>query len=164
MGKKVVVLNGSPRAKGNTAGLIEVLSDGARKAGHEVRAFMLAKMDIHECLGCFGGDSGCDHPCVQRGGMDEVYPAVREADVVVMPSPLYYWTISGALRTAFDRLFALEEGGENLLRGHGKEGIPLMAAEGDDFADAVSYFDHLMGHLRWKNCGHVLAGGRERYR
>ena len=34
-----------------------------------------------------------------------------------------------------------------------------MAAEGHGFDDAVLYYDHLMGHLRWKNLGHVLAGG-----
>lgn len=159
MEKKIVVLNGSPRAKGNTAGLVEAFCTGARNAGNEVKAFALAQMDIRECRGCFGGKSDREHPCVQRDAMDEVYPAVRDADVVVMASPLYYWTISGALRTAFDRLFALEEGGENLLQGHGRAGALLMAAEGSDFGDATTYFDHLMEHLRWENLGHVLAGG-----
>lgn len=91
--------------------------------------------------------------------MAEIYPAVRDCDVVVLASPLYYWTMSGQLRTALDRLFALEEGGTNLLRGNGKVSALLMAAEGHGFEDAVLYFDHLMKHLRWKNLGHVLAGG-----
>ena len=34
-----------------------------------------------------------------------------------------------------------------------------MAAEGHGFDDAVLYYDHLLEHLRWKNLGHVLAGG-----
>ena len=50
--------------------------------------------------------------------MAQIYPAVRESDVVVLASPLYYWNMSGQLRTAVDRLFALEEGDGNLLRGH----------------------------------------------
>ncbi|MGN0446482.1 MAG: flavodoxin family protein [Acutalibacteraceae bacterium] len=83
----------------------------------------------------------------------------READVVVHASPLYYWTVSAQLKTAIDRLFALEEGGENQLRGNGKAGILLMAAEGSAFEDSLLYFNHLMEHLRWQNLGYVLAGG-----
>ena len=56
------------------------------------------------------------------------------------------------------RLFALEEG-KNLLRGNGHASALLMAAEGSGFEDVVTYYDHLMEHLRWKNLGHVLAGG-----
>lgn len=57
------------------------------------------------------------------------------------------------------RLFALEEGDENLLRGHGRASALLMAAEGNGFEDVVLYYDHLMEHLKWKNLGYVLAGG-----
>ena len=67
--------------------------------------------------------------------------------------------MSGQLRTAVDRLFALEEGDENLLRGHGRSSALLMAAEGHDFEDVLTYYRHLMEHLRWKDLGHVLAGG-----
>ena len=66
---------------------------------------------------------------------------------------------SGQLRTAIDRLFALEEGDGNLLRGNGRASALLMAAEGHGFEDVVLYYDHLMEHLRWNNLGHVLAGG-----
>ncbi len=159
MGKNIVILNGGPRAKGNTAQLVKAFTEGAEDAGCTVREFALTKMDVHECRGCFGGDSARECPCVQHDDMDEIYPAVRTADVVVFASPLYYWTLSGALRTAVDRLFALEEGGENQLRGNGRGGVLLMAAEGDDFEDVAAYFDHLMGHLHWENLGKVLAGG-----
>ena len=91
--------------------------------------------------------------------MNQIYPAVRDCDVIVLASPLDYWTMSGQLRTALDRLFALEEGGRNLLRGNGTSSVLLMAAEGYEFDDAVLYYDHLLEHLRWNNLGHVLAGG-----
>ena len=79
--------------------------------------------------------------------------------MVVLATPLYYWNMSGQLRTAIDRLFALEEGDGNLLRGHDRSSALLMAAEGHGFEDVVLYYDHLMEHLRWNNLGHVLAGG-----
>ena len=159
MAKKIVILNGSPRARGNTSELVKAFTEGAESAGNEVVSFLLDKMDIHGCKGCFGGHSSRECPCVQKDGMKEIYPAVKAADIVVLASPLYYWTISGQLKTAIDRLFALEEGDGNLLRGNGKSAILLMAAEGHGFEDSVLYFDHLCDHLRWKNLGHVLSGG-----
>ena len=159
MGKNIVVLNGSPRRKGNTSALVREFTRGAEEAGHTVTEFFLDGMEIHGCKGCFGGHSGREHPCAQRDDMDRIYPAVRESDVVVLASPLYYWNLSGQLRTAIDRLFALEEGDGNLLRGGGRASCLLMAAEGNGFEDVRIYYDHLLEHLRWRNLGHVLAGG-----
>ena len=159
MGKNIVVLNGSPRRKGNTSALVREFTRGAEEAGHTVTEFFLDGMEIHGCKGCFGGHSGRDCPCVQQDDMDQIYPAVKDCHVVVLASPLYYWNLSGQLRTAFDRLFALEEGDGNLLRGRDRAACLLMAAEGSGFADVLTYYDHLLEHLRWRNLGHVLAGG-----
>lgn len=159
MGKRIVILNGSPRKNGNTSELVRAFTQGAEQAGNKVTTFHLSSMDIHGCKGCFCGDSGRECPCVQKDDMAEIYPAVRESDVVVLATPLYYWNMSGQLRIAIDRLFALEEGGVNLLRGHGRSSALLMAAEGNGFEDVVLYYDHLVEHLKWENLGHVLAGG-----
>ena len=159
MPKKIVILNGSPRKIGNTSALVKAFTQGAESVGHTVTEFFLDSMNIHSCKGCFGGHSGRDSPCVQRDDMDKIYPAVRECDVIVLASPLYYWNMSGQIRNAVDRLFALEEGDGNLLRGHGRASALLMAAEGHDFEDVLLYYNHLMGHLKWNNLGHVLAGG-----
>ncbi len=159
MAKNIVILNGSPRKNGNTSALVKAFTQGAESAGHTVTEFFLGGMDIHGCKGCFGGHSSRECPCVQQDDMNKIYPAVKDSDVVVLSSPLYYWTMSGQIRTALDRLFALEEGDGNLLRGNGRGSVLLMAAEGHGFEDAVLYFDHLMEHLRWKNLGKVLCGG-----
>ena len=159
MAKNIVILNGSPRKTGNTSALVKAFTEGAESAGHTVTEFFLDSMDIHGCKGCFGGHSSRECPCVQKDDMAKIYPAVKDCDVVVLASPLYYWNMSGQLRTAVDRLFALEESDGNLLRGNGRASALLMAAEGHGFEDAVLYYDHLMEHLRWKNLGHVLAGG-----
>lgn len=159
MGKQIVILNGSPRKNGNTSALVKAFSEGAQSAGHAVTEFFLGGMEIHGCRGCFGGHSSRECPCVQRDDMDKIYSAVRECNVIVLASPLYYWNMSGQIRTAVDRLFALEEGDGNLLRGHDRSCALLMAAEGNNFDDVLLYYDHLTEHLRWKNLGHVLAGG-----
>ena len=109
MSKKIIILNGSPRAKGNTMGIIKAFTAGAEAAGHTVTRFDLQKMNIHPCIGCCQGGKDISSPCTQKDDMDKIYPAYREADVVVLASPLYYWTISGQLKCAFDRLFAVAE-------------------------------------------------------
>ena len=159
MSKKICILNGSPRKKGNTSTLVKAFREGAESAGHSVTEFILHDMNIHGCKGCFGGHNSRECPCVQQDDMNQIYPAVKVCDVVVMATPLYYWNMSGQLRTAIDRLFALEEGDGNLLRGHGRASALLMVAEGNGFDDVALYYDHLMEHLQWKNLGKVLCGG-----
>lgn len=159
MGKNIVILNGSPRKNGNTSALVQKFTQGARQAGHTVSEFFLSDMKINGCKGCFGGHSSRPCPCVQKDDMDQIYPAIRTCDVVVLASPLYYWNFSGQLRTAMDRLFALEENDGNLLRGHNRACALLMAAEGHGFEDVLTYYQHLMEHLHWTDLGHVLAGG-----
>jgi len=159
MSKNIVILNGSPHKNGNTSTLVKSFTEGAEKAGNKVTEFFLDSMNIHGCKGCFGGNSSRKCPCVQKDDMDKIYSAVKECEVIVFATPLYYWNMSGQIRTAIDRLFALEEGDSNLLRGHDRACALLMAAEGHDFEDVSSYFNHLMKHLQWKNLGYVLAGG-----
>ena len=162
MSKKIVILNGSPRRKGNTSSLVKAFTEGAESAGNTVTEFFLDSMNIHGCKGCFGGHSSRECPCVQKDDMVKIYPAVKECDVIVLATPLYYWNMSGQIRTAVDRLFALEENDGNLLRGHDRASALLMSAAGQAFEDVVLYYDHLLEHLRWKNLGHVLAGGNSK--
>lgn len=159
MSKKIVILNGSPRKNGNTSALVKAFSLGAESAGNTVKEFFLSDMDIHGCKGCFCGHSGRACPCVQKDDMDRIYPYVRECDVLVLASPLYYWNMSGQVMTVIDRLFALEEGEGNLLRGHGRACALLMAAEGHGFEAVFGYYKHLAKQLQWENLGAVLAGG-----
>ena len=158
MGKKIIVLNGSPRKNGNTSALVKAFRDGAESAGHSVTEFWLGGMDIHGCRGCCAGGKNPESPCVQKDDMEQIYPAYKEADVVVLASPLYYWTISGQLKCAFDRLFAVAECDPSYTNPR-KESALLMAAEGNGFEETVYWYDRLMGHIGWKDCGKVLCGG-----
>ena len=158
MGKKIIVLNGSPRKNGNTSALVKAFREGAESAGHSVTEFWLEGMKINGCRGCCAGGKNPESPCVQKDDMERIYPAYKEADVVVLASPLYYWTISGQLKCAFDRLFAVAECDPNYTNPR-KESALLMAAEGNGFEETVYWYDRLMGHIGWKDWGKVLCGG-----
>ncbi|HIW79286.1 MAG TPA: flavodoxin family protein [Candidatus Bilophila faecipullorum] len=161
MSKKILVLNGSPRPHGNTAALIDAFIAGAQEAGHSVTRFDLQKMNIHPCLGCLGGGKNPDSPCTQKDDMYHIYPAYKEADILVFASPMYYWSISAQLKAALDRLFAVTEIDPD-YRTPSKECRLLMAAEGDsddNWEPVLHYYASLLRHLGWKDGGKVLAGG-----
>lgn len=158
MGRKVVILNGSPRANGNTAALVDALIKGAEGAGHTVTRFDLEKMNLHFCKGCERGGRDPKSPCVQKDDMEKVYPAYLEADVIVLASPMYYWNFSAQLKCGLDRLYAVTE-----LAGHlPKESVLLMAAGGSsesNFAPMRQMYQALAANMDWKDRGIVYAGG-----
>lgn len=92
MAKKIVILNGSPRKNGNTSALVKKFTEGAESAGNTVTEFFLDQMTINGCKGCFGGHSSRACPCVQKDDMAQIYPVVRDCDVIVLATPLYYWS------------------------------------------------------------------------
>lgn len=158
MSQKIVILNGSPRKNGNTSALIEAFTQGAESMGNQVIRFDLQQMAIHGCLGCGKGGKNPENPCVQQDDMSKIYPAYREADLIVLASPMYYWAVTGQLKCAFDRLYATVEAGET----DSKNCILLMVA-GDasesNFEPTRHYYTALLKELGWNNLGIVYAGG-----
>ena len=160
MGKKILVLNGSPRANGNTETLADAFIAGAEKAGHEVAKFDLQRMKIGYCLGCCQCVEKKGSPCIQKDDMDRIYPAYEAADVVVFASPLYFWGFSAQTKTALDRIFAsMAAGGMKA----GDRGCALLIAAEEDteknFQPMVDYYKTLAQNLHWRDLGMVLAGG-----
>lgn len=103
---KVLVLNGSARKEGGTAAMATAIARGAREAGHDVDVLDIARMDIHGCLGCEFCRTRGGGRCVQRDGMDEVYPLWDAADVIVIASPVYYGSFSGQMHCLVHRTYA----------------------------------------------------------
>jgi len=158
MAKSILILNGAARKNGSTAALIRAFSDGARSAGHEVREFYLDSMSIHSCKGCLRAGRNSKSPCSQRDDMEQIYSTFADCDVVVFASPVYFWTITGPLKTAADRLYAeLECLG---YRGFARESVLLMTADGGDFSQAVAWYRTYERNLGWKNRGEVLGKGK----
>ena len=160
---KIMILNGAARRNGNTAKLIQAFTDGAKSSENEVREFYLQDMNIKGCLGCehcSKAPKGASNPCAQNDDMAMINEAFMSADVVVFASPVYFWTITGTLKTAADRLYAE-------LRSLGYGGFPrssvlLMTAGGSDYSQAVRWYETFERNLGWKNLGEVLGAGKTR--
>ena len=160
MGKKIVVLNGSPRKHGNTAALIDRFRAGAQSAGHSVTRFNIAEMNISPCIGCLKGGKNKASPCTQKDDMDQIYPAYETADIIVLASPLYFWSFTAQLKTAIDRIFAAIEA--NGYAAPPKDCIMLIAA-GDssrsNFQPMIDYYKSFLSNIGWTDVGMLLAGG-----
>lgn len=130
---KVVVINGSPRAKGNSDLLCDEFIRGAVAAGHMVEKISLREKDIHPCRACYACfKTGA---CIQQDDMAQILQSVEAADVLVLASPTYFLTMSGPMKVFIDRLLPKWQGlGEKdayvIVTGHdGKRGLERNAED-----------------------------------
>lgn len=101
MSKKVLILSGSPRKGGNSDLLCDEFSRGAVEAGNEVEKIFLADKKINYCRGC--GVCNTTHCCVMKDDMAEILQKMVVADVIVMATPVYFYTMNGQMKTLIDR-------------------------------------------------------------
>jgi multimeric flavodoxin WrbA len=102
---EIVCLLGSPRPKGNSTTIAKHFCDTADKLGSMVRTFALNKLKYRGCQACMTCKTKLEK-CVLKDDLAEVLDAVREADVLVMASPIYYGEISSQLKAFMDRTFS----------------------------------------------------------
>lgn len=100
--KNVLILSSSPRRKGNSDTLCDQFMRGAQEAGHRAEKIFLADKRIAYCKGCGAcGESG--RTCVQKDDMAEILDKMVAADVIVLATPVYFYSMSGQLKTLIDR-------------------------------------------------------------
>jgi len=105
MAKNVVVLSGSPRRGGNSDLLCDQFAEGASKAGNNVEKIFIRDKKINYCTGCgtcFNGNK----PCPQKDDMTGVLDKMIAADVILMATPVYFYTMNGQMKTLIDRTCA----------------------------------------------------------
>lgn len=132
--KKILVLEGSPRDKGNTALVTGWILEGLGKRGMSVERVRIPGLDINGCQACSTCESTKGRAgCAQDDDMTELYDKIVDCDLLVFTSPIFCWGVTGQLKTATDRLFALMTG-ENMLKG--KQVALVLTAGGSVFAGA----------------------------
>ena len=101
MSKKVLILSSSFRKGGNSDTLCDQFAMGARDAGHAVEKIFLNDKHIGYCRGC--GVCNTTHKCIQKDDMAEILNKMVEADVIVMGTPVYFYSMNGQMKTLIDR-------------------------------------------------------------
>ena len=103
--KKVLILSGSPRKGGNSDMLCDEFLRGAKEAGHDVEKIRVATKKIDYCHACYycqksGGE------CAIKDDMADVLQKMINADVIVLASPVYFYSIDAQLKALIDRTVA----------------------------------------------------------
>lgn len=105
MQKNIVVITGSPRVHGNSDSLAEAFIEGAKASGNKVTRFDAGRMSIrgcNDCRYCFSNEG----ECVIKDDMQEIYPALYEADILVLAGPVYWFGFTAQIKAVIDRMYA----------------------------------------------------------
>jgi multimeric flavodoxin WrbA len=140
---KVLAINGSPHMdEGNTALILNPFLDGMRDAGADVELFHTRKLKIGPCNGdmsCWSKNPGT---CGQDDDMQMLLPKLKEADVIVWASPVYYAGITGPRKNLMDRQLPLHMSGEMTSK---RQKIVLVSSSG---SWDISMFDPILAQTK----------------
>ena len=100
--KKVLIIAGSPRKNGNSDMLARQFAKGAEESGHQVEIIYLRDLKINYCQGCLVCLKKGE--CFQKDDANSLLPKMMEADVVCFSCPVYYYSVSGQMKTFIDRM------------------------------------------------------------
>jgi multimeric flavodoxin WrbA len=156
---KTVILFGSPRKDGNTHVLVDAFARRLREKQHEVSVLYLGDLNICPCRGCLS--------CLEKGecaiddDMEQVSRHIREAEVVVYATPIYWFAPSAQLKLVMDRSIAFLDG-DYSSRVRGKKAVTLITcadASHDTCQPALDIFRKTFELLGMTYAGHVEAVG-----
>lgn len=99
--KKVLIISASPRKGGNSDILCDRFAMGATESGHKAEKIFLADKNIGYCRGC--GVCNNTRKCVQKDDMAEILDKMVSADVIVLATPVYFYSVDGQMKTFIDR-------------------------------------------------------------
>lgn len=148
MGKNVLIISSSSRLGGNSDTLCTQFMKGAEEAGNQVNKIRLVELTIDYCSACYA----CKklRHCVKQDDMEQVIQKMRGADVIVLATPVYFYTMCAQMKTMIDRTLggAQQSGLEN------KE-FYLIVTAADGKAEMERTVDGLRGYLE------CLSGAKE---
>lgn len=103
--KKVLILSGSPRKCGNSDILCDEFMKGAKAAGHNVEKIRVSEKNIGYCRGCYYCQKS-NGICAIKDDMADILQKMIDADVLVLASPVYFYSIDAQLKALIDRTVA----------------------------------------------------------
>lgn len=148
MSKNVLILSSSPRKGGNSDTLCDQFKKGAEEIGSQVEKIRLAEMKIDYCSACYA----CKklRHCVKQDDMEQIISKMRSANVIVLATPVYFYTMCAQMKTMIDRTL----GGAQKAGLENKE-FYLIATAADGKAAMERTIDGLRGYLE------CLPGAKE---
>lgn len=144
---KVLAISSSPRRAGNSEVLCNQFLKGASKAGHKTQKIQLAALNISPCAACHACVK--THKCIKNDDMATVQQALIDADVIVLATPVYFYSLSAQMKILIDRCLPRHREIEN------KNFYFIITAAASLQAEAEVTVGSLRGFLR------MLPGAKE---
>lgn len=128
MGKKIMVLTGSPRKNGNTNTVAGWFVEGAKEVGADVEVIDVARLKSRNngCIACMGCQKSEKFECAVDDEVKPVLAKIPDIDVLVFATPTYFFGPSAQLKLLMDRMYSLIK-----------------------FVPATGQYVHKLGHLKW---------------
>ena len=158
MGKKIVVITGSPRKNGNSLAMTDAFIKAAEAKGHSVVRFDTSFMKIgfcHACETCYKTGKACSFD----DDFNTIAPAILKADAVVFSMPVYWYSIPAQIKGVIDKMFSFVVGGKDIA---GKECALITCCEEEDMKvmDGVRIpVERTCDLIKWNMVGEVLVPG-----
>lgn len=141
---KVVAFNGSPRKNGNTHHAIKIVAEELKKEGIKVEIIQVGNKPIRGCLACYKCAKNKDEKCAIDDNVNEWIQKIKQADGIILGSPVHFSGISGTLKCFLDRAFLVASVNGGIFR-H-KVGAALVAVRR---SGGVAAFNQLLQYLTY---------------
>ncbi len=158
MASKIVVINGSPRKRGNTARMVESFKARAEEGGATVVVFDAAASNVggcHACETCFKSGKACTYD----DDFNTIAPDILDADGIVIACPTYWYSFPGQIKNVIDKMYSFCVAEKDIK---GKKCGLICCCEEDelDVMDGISEpLDRIAALLKWEVVGKVLVPG-----
>lgn len=152
----ILVISTSLRPRSNSDILTERLVAGARDAGHQVEEISLKGKELKYCIGCLACQK--TQRCVQKDDALWIADKMKDADTLVFSTPIYYYEMSGQMKTLLDRMNPLYSSDYRFRRVY----MLSVAAEDETYTPekAVSGLEGWVDCFeKAKLCGSLFVGG-----
>ena len=153
----ILILNGSPRKDGVTSKMIEAFASGAKENGHDITVIQVGDKKIAGCMACEYCHTRGNGHCIQQDEMQEIYPELEKADMIVIGSPIYYHNMTGQMQCVINRTYAVG------IPGNLKKCAIFLASGSPDMYDGAlfEYRNTFLRYMKLEDMGIFTLCGEE---
>lgn len=161
---KVVAFNGSPKKEGNTYHGIRMVAEELEKEGIQVEIIHVGNKTIRGCLACNGCAKNQDEKCVINDEVNEWIQKMKEADGIILGSPVHYASVAGTMKSFLDRAFYVTSSNKSMLRHKVGTAVVSVRRSGgiptfEQLNNYINYSEMLMPTSNYWNVIHGTAPG-----
>lgn len=147
----ITMLMGSPR-RVNTHAMVRAFKAGAEEEGHMVTVFNVSDMNVEGCIGCEFCHTQGNGSCVKKDDMEQIYPVLRETDMLVLASPVYYYSLTAQLQAVIHRFYAIKR-----LPKATKAAMLLSSMEPDAYEGCIGQYRGIITYMGLEDCGIITV-------